>query len=260
MVGPLLASSLLDAADHEVEGGLDGLALRRRDLDGVDALERRARCDARRDGAELLEDGVGLLPHVQLVLGADAHVDAVGHEEELGRHLGRVLAQGVDHLHEGAGGVERLLLILVRADDEVGVGEHGHQAVLGHVTGGVEEHIALGLGCRVHELLHGLGVLHVEVLYHIGLLLPLIDFHVLAPLHHDGLLQVGVDDAHVLLLPREVVGEEDAERRLPHSTLLVGKYDLSVLHCHERFINCSANIHIIIYPSKQFFIFLDFRL
>ena len=133
-------------SNHEIKSELDSIALRGRYLHGVDTLQRRARRDAWRDRAELLEDGVGLLPHPELVGGTDAHVDAVGHEEELGAHGWGSGTKGVDDLHEGTSGVERLFFILVRADDEVGIGKHRHQTILRHVTRRIEEHEALGVG------------------------------------------------------------------------------------------------------------------
>src|SRR3712207_8966445 len=48
-------------------------------------------------------------------------------------------------------------------------------------------------------------------------------FEVFSALHRDRLLQVGVYDANILLLPCQVVGKEHAQRRLSHSTLLIGK-------------------------------------
>lgn len=115
--------SVFHAPYHEIEGEFHCVALRRGNFHGVDSLERGAGSDARRDSTELLENGIGLLPHPQLVGCANAHVDAIWNEEEASVHGWGSSAKGVDDLNEGSSGVERLLLILVRTDYKVGIGE-----------------------------------------------------------------------------------------------------------------------------------------
>ena len=174
---------------------------------GIDASHLDAVSGPWSNGPVLCQDTLVLHPCFPLGSGADTCVHLVGHEKQPGLHLRVQLPQLFQHADEGLRGDQRLRLVLIRADDGVGIGQHDGKPVVFDVARRIEEHIAVELLCVLHQLLHRRSVRDGERLDGIRRLraeLLLVDL----TLQARRLLQVRVDDADVLLPIDEIVRQK----------------------------------------------------
>ena len=146
----------------------------------------------------------------------------------MGLHPSNLPHHAQDGLHEGTGRGGGGLVISVRTDNKVRFGQDRNQAVLAQITRCVNQDAAVELPGVLHQLPHGVNIGHRESLDAIRSLAGVEVQIALAHLRN-GLLEVSVDDADILLLPAQIVGEEDGEGGLTHAALLIGKCD-DVVH------------------------------